>query len=87
MLGARRAQLADLAALAARQERLRALAAQQRAAADVAGDVLLVGLDVAGPGHRRPVRVATGRPGSAGYAWTSSACAATFWARCAGISS
>jgi hypothetical protein len=54
VLRAGRAQLADLAARAAGEERLRALAAQQRAPADVAGDVLLVGADVARPGHPGP---------------------------------
>src|SRR5215217_3079824 len=48
VLGAGRAQVADLATGAAGQERLGVLAAEQRAAADVAGQVFLVGADVAG---------------------------------------
>src|SRR5829696_795154 len=51
VLGARGAQLADLAPLAGREEVLGVLAAQESAPADVAGDVLLVGLDVRCAGH------------------------------------
>ena len=57
VLGARRAQLADLPARAAGQERLGPLAAQQRAPADVAGHVLLVRADVARAGHRARLRL------------------------------
>jgi hypothetical protein len=51
VLGAGRAQVADLPALARREVALGVLAAQQRAPADVAGDVLLVGLDVGRARH------------------------------------
>ena len=51
VLGARGAQVADHPALAAGQEVLGVLAAQQRAPADIAGDVQLVGADVPGAGH------------------------------------
>ena len=45
--------------LAAGQEMLRVLTAQQRPAADVAGDVELVRMDVASTRHDDPARVAT----------------------------
>src|SRR5829696_3635257 len=45
VLGAGGAQLTDLTALARREEPLGVLAAQERAAADVAGDILLIGPD------------------------------------------
>ena len=61
VLGARGAQLADLAPLARREVVLGVLAAQERAPADVAGHVLLVGLDVCGLGHHRPASLATAR--------------------------
>src|SRR5215207_10346837 len=51
VLRARRAQLAHLPARAAGEERLGALAPQERAAADDAGEVLLIGADVARAGH------------------------------------
>src|SRR4051794_27691543 len=51
VLRARRAEVAHHAPLAAGEEVLGVLAAQQRAPADVAGDIELVGANVAGPGH------------------------------------
>ena len=51
VLRARRAQVADAAALAAGQEVLGVLTAQQRAPAHVAGEVELVGLDVSRTSH------------------------------------
>src|SRR3954469_8409930 len=54
VLGARGAQVAHRAALPAGQEVLGVLAAQQGAPAHVAGDVQLVGLDVAGARHEVP---------------------------------
>ncbi len=51
VLRPRGAQVADLAPRAAGQERLRVLTAQQRPPADVAGQIALVGVYVAGTGH------------------------------------
>ena len=53
------AQVAHAAALAAGEVVLGVLAAQQRAPADVAGDVELVGADVPGTSHDGGARLAT----------------------------
>src|SRR3954452_24215625 len=62
VLSACGAQVADAAALAAGEVVLGVLAAQQRAAADVAGDVELVGANVPGTSHGEGARLATPRP-------------------------
>ena len=91
VLGARRAEVADPPPLAAGEEMLGVLAAQEGASADIAGDVELVRADVPSTSHSERARVAMPLPLSAGIYATASASSralsATFWARCAGISS